>query len=664
MPRTISLRDGIEELLTYKENNRTSDISGNIDLNYLTTEGKYYIQDDSTVANLPYYASSGPFYIEVFNSALSTSNVIYQKVTSVTDGISNIRFSSNNGTTWGAWKYIQGYPTDGAVPFYICIDATNGNDNNDGLSQGTPIRSVTELHRRLATANGPVEIYLGPGNYGTLMLSPKFTIQSYYLGPLYDNQALPHLDQLIATFTVISIEGLDCDYIAANRGTQLTILPVSSSIPECTVGALRVFGGSYLSIEKNITIKPLTSAKMQAYGLSAIPGCVYADGGYNKLYLNGAITFIPENLFPAWVYADSGSIILGGEIEYRGTFTEDTSRSVYVYRFLNYPSIFANIHSTYGFENYQYFSDMTPGFTTKSGGYRSFDSLYAADGVEIGYPITLRALDTVKGTLPASTKTVRCYQCTDKEERASPGLADCYTTIDTVLYSSGSTALSLMAIKNTAESTSRSEFQISSSGYTQGPSHYPSATNKYNLGYSSRLWNEIFCANDTINTSDARLKNNVFDIPAVILDSWKDVRLKVFQMKDAIESKGEERARWHSGVIAQEIKQVFEEKDIDPTRYAFFCYDQWEASNNDTEVIIKPAEKDENGNIVKEAVTETKYDRIEAGDRYSIRYSEFLIIEAAYQRRENERLKERMSVLENEVAELKALVQQLVSNQQ
>ena len=164
---------------------------------------------------------------------------------------------------------------------------------------------------------------------------------------------------------------------------------------------------------------------------------------------------------------------------------------------------------------------------------------------------------------------------------------------------------------------------------------YPSNTdNVIRLGSGAHRWGTITSGTSTISTSDVRLKSEISAVPDAVLDAWEEVSWYTFKMNDAIEIKGD-GARIHSGTIAQEVASIFERHDLDPSRYALYCYDKWDA---------KAEARDENGNVTEDAE--------EAGDRYSLRYEEALCVEAAYMRRENARLKERLAALEERLAAL------------
>ena len=111
-----------------------------------------------------------------------------------------------------------------------------------------------------------------------------------------------------------------------------------------------------------------------------------------------------------------------------------------------------------------------------------------------------------------------------------------------------------------------------------------------------------------------------------------------FKMKDSIAEKGD-KARLHNGIIAQTVAKTFEDFGLDASRYGLFCYDEWDEDKN---------KYDAEGNLI--------YEGTEAGNLYSIRYEEALCMEAAYQRRENARLKKRIADLEERLAALELKV--------
>ena len=136
----------------------------------------------------------------------------------------------------------------------------------------------------------------------------------------------------------------------------------------------------------------------------------------------------------------------------------------------------------------------------------------------------------------------------------------------------------------------------------------PNTDNARGLGSSSRRWSVVYAGTGTINTSDAREKQQIralSDAEHAVAVTCKGL-IRAFKFSDAVTLKGE-GARVHFGVIAQDVKAAFEAEGLDPFAYALLCYDEWEAS---------PELLDENKAIVTPAGT--------AGNRYGVRYDELL----------------------------------------
>jgi hypothetical protein len=146
-------------------------------------------------------------------------------------------------------------------------------------------------------------------------------------------------------------------------------------------------------------------------------------------------------------------------------------------------------------------------------------------------------------------------------------------------------------------------------GFTTAKLFCPENNNLYDLGAAGLRWREVFAVNGTINTSDAREKQQIRDIS----DSEKLVStklkklLKAYKWNNAVEEKGE-NARIHFGVIAQDVKEAFESEGLDASKYGVFCYDEWDS----TKGII-----DETGNVSASP--------IKAGNSYGIRYNELFV---------------------------------------
>ena len=174
----------------------------------------------------------------------------------------------------------------------------------------------------------------------------------------------------------------------------------------------------------------------------------------------------------------------------------------------------------------------------------------------------------------------------------------------------------------------------------------PDGDDKIACGAASYRWSQVYAATGSINTSDAREKQEVQEYPGEVLDAWGDVELRQFLFRDAVARKGG-AARIHAGIVAQQVVEAFAARGLDAARYGLLCYDKWGNEYEDVEVVDAPAVPDADGREATPAKTHTERRLVTAaGDRYGIRYSEALCLEAAYQRRRAQRLEERVARLE------------------
>lgn len=141
------------------------------------------------------------------------------------------------------------------------------------------------------------------------------------------------------------------------------------------------------------------------------------------------------------------------------------------------------------------------------------------------------------------------------------------------------------------------------------PSFFPATDNVLSLGRLSERWTVVYAATGTINTSDAREKQqdrSLSDAEKAVAIKIKGL-IKAFKFNDAVASKGD-KARIHFGVYAQEVAQAFESEGLNAADYALFCYDEW----GDSPAVVDP----ETNKIIQPAQT--------AGNRFGVRYEELL----------------------------------------
>lgn len=164
-----------------------------------------------------------------------------------------------------------------------------------------------------------------------------------------------------------------------------------------------------------------------------------------------------------------------------------------------------------------------------------------------------------------------------------------------------------------AKDDAGTESQVTLNGLAN-KSFAPFPDNSISLGVASFRWSVVYAATGTINTSDERAKQDIGDIDAAALRAWAKVKYCQFKFRDAAVTKGD-GARWHFGLVAQRVKEAFESEGLDAEAYGLLCHDSWDAHD---EVL------GESGEVIQP--------KVEAGDRYGIRYEEALALECAYLR--------------------------------
>lgn len=143
-----------------------------------------------------------------------------------------------------------------------------------------------------------------------------------------------------------------------------------------------------------------------------------------------------------------------------------------------------------------------------------------------------------------------------------------------------------------------------------GGNFYPFVDNAASLGSPTRRVNTVYAASGSINTSDERFKTDIREISdaeARVAQAIKGM-VRAYRFRDAVAEKGD-GARWHFGVIAQDIAQAFVDEGLNPLDYGVVCFDQWgeqdEQVDPSTGQVIAPYQA--------------------AGDRWGIRYDELMM---------------------------------------
>jgi len=173
--------------------------------------------------------------------------------------------------------------------------------------------------------------------------------------------------------------------------------------------------------------------------------------------------------------------------------------------------------------------------------------------------------------------------------------------------------------------------------------------NTKDVGASSVRFDDVFATNGTIQTSDKNEKQDIASMTTAELAVGKRLStlFKTFRWKSKVTEKAD-KARTHSGIIAQEVKAAFEAEGLDATKYALFCSDTWW----EKEISVDAVEADEEKGIeAKDAYTyiDNKYVETEGYSektRLGVRYPELLSFIASYNESRFTAIEARLTALE------------------
>ena len=102
------------------------------------------------------------------------------------------------------------------------------------------------------------------------------------------------------------------------------------------------------------------------------------------------------------------------------------------------------------------------------------------------------------------------------------------------------------------------------------------ADNTHDLGASSIRFDDVFATNGTIQTSDQNEKQDIASATTKELNVAKKLSalFKTFKWKDKVVEKGD-KARTHTGIVAQEVQSAFSAEGLDASKYGLFTSDTW-----------------------------------------------------------------------------------------
>ena len=135
--------------------------------------------------------------------------------------------------------------------------------------------------------------------------------------------------------------------------------------------------------------------------------------------------------------------------------------------------------------------------------------------------------------------------------------------------------------------------------------------------------------------SDQRLKQQIAKIDDKLLDAWSDVDLVQFKYNDAVDQKGKDKARLHTGYVVQQINEACQKHDVDISAYGLYCHEEYPQETEEVEVEQTDGTKTKERTVIREA-----------SEHYSLRYTEVYAVECMYLRRCIARLTARIEELE------------------
>ena len=135
--------------------------------------------------------------------------------------------------------------------------------------------------------------------------------------------------------------------------------------------------------------------------------------------------------------------------------------------------------------------------------------------------------------------------------------------------------------------------------------------------------------------SDQRLKQQISEIDDKLLDAWEDVNIAQFKYNDAVDQKGKDKARLHTGYVVQQIDSACKSHGVDISSYGLYCHEEYPQETEEVEVEQKDGTKTKETKVIREA-----------SEYYSLRYTEVYAVECMYLRRCIARLTARIEELE------------------
>lgn len=141
-----------------------------------------------------------------------------------------------------------------------------------------------------------------------------------------------------------------------------------------------------------------------------------------------------------------------------------------------------------------------------------------------------------------------------------------------------------------------------------------------NLGLPDIRYANTYLANSPNVSSDARLKEQISDIPESWLKAALNVKWVRYKMKQSVATK-QDNARYHIGVIAQQVIEAFAEQNVNAFEIGIVGLDKWDDRYDDVMIEVLNDKGEPTGELRPTG------DRVliaEAGEALNVRYEELL----------------------------------------
>jgi|GEM_PF-1456753 len=150
-------------------------------------------------------------------------------------------------------------------------------------------------------------------------------------------------------------------------------------------------------------------------------------------------------------------------------------------------------------------------------------------------------------------------------------------------------------------------------------SFMPQQSGQISLGISQLYYKDVYSQNAVTVVSDARYKTEISELTEQELQCAIACGklYRKYKLNAAVDEKGLNAARYHIGVIAQEVVQCFTDHNLDWRKYGIITYEKWDAIEA---VEYQAATYDENDQELTPEIQ--AIEGREAGEIYMVRYDE------------------------------------------